>query len=352
MSYTHEIKIATGYATAALDRIRKENLPPSPQIFELWYVYYSKQKQEVTKAIDALISSKVTLSMERCSEIYNRFLSKEQNTEFITEAGNKIQSTIQNVSGIVKNVKSATHEYGGKLGGYNELMDEVHDPTELKKILATVMVDTHSMMEQNQKLEKQLDHSSVIMEELHKDLEKVRREAMTDPLTHLSNRKAFDIELSRIHEKAVTENLPFTLLMLDIDHFKNFNDSFGHQVGDQVLRLVARALVDGVKGRDVTARYGGEEFAIVLPETDVKSGVIVANALRKAVASKDVVNRVTGDTLGNITLSGGVAEYAQGESMEALIERADAALYAAKKAGRNQIMAAPKSKAGKNHGTA
>jgi diguanylate cyclase len=107
------------------------------------------------------------------------------------------------------------------------------------------------------------------------------------------------------------------------------------------LRLVAKTLTDGVKGRDVAARYGGEEFAIILPETNLQAGIKVGDYLRKAVASKDVVNRNSGEKLGRITLSGGVAQYIAGEDIEDLIGRADAALYTAKHNGRNQVTAAP-----------
>ena len=129
--------------------------------------------------------------------------------------------------------------------------------------------------------------------------------------------------------------------MVDIDHFKSFNDNFGHQVGDQVLRLVARTLKDGLKGRDFAARYGGEEFAIILPDTDLSAGVAVGNSLRKAIATKDVINRNTGEILGRITMSVGVAEFAGDPTLEDVVERADNALYTAKHNGRNQVAAAP-----------
>jgi diguanylate cyclase len=191
------------------------------------------------------------------------------------------------------------------------------------------------------KLEEQLDYSAHVMEELQRDLENVRREALTDGLTGLANRKAFDMEIKRISGEALESGKAYTLLMLDIDHFKSFNDNYGHQIGDQVLRLVARTLTDGVKGRDVAARYGGEEFVIILPETPIDAGVAVGNSLRKAVATKDVINRNSGEKLGRITMSVGVAEYYPGESIADLIERADAALYTAKHNGRNQVAAAP-----------
>jgi diguanylate cyclase len=129
--------------------------------------------------------------------------------------------------------------------------------------------------------------------------------------------------------------------MLDIDHFKSFNDNFGHQVGDQVLRLVARTLTDGIKGRDIAARYGGEEFVILLPETNLAHAMILAESLRKSLAAKEVINRASGEFLGRITMSIGVAQYYSSEDVNELIERVDSALYTAKHNGRNQVAAAP-----------
>ena len=211
----------------------------------------------------------------------------------------------------------------------------------MKTLLGAVVHDTQAMIAQNQRLEEQLGKSAVVMAELQSDLEKFQKEALTDGLTGLSNRKSFDAAIRRVSEETILAKSTFTLLMVDIDHFKSFNDNYGHQVGDQVLRLVARTLTDGVKGRDVAARYGGEEFAILLPDTGLQAGVVVGNSLRKAVATKDVVNRANGERLARITMSVGVAEFTGTEQVADLIERADAALYTAKHNGRNQVAAAP-----------
>ncbi len=341
MQYTHDTKQAGEYALEALARLKKEALAATPDNYELWYVYYSGQSPEVTRAIDVLVANKQKITEERCKELFQRFLSESRNEETIRRAGDQINATIKNVSGVVKDVKSATSEYNGRLGNVSEKIADVKDPTELKKLLSTIMFDTKTMLEQNVRLEEQLDKSSHVMEELQRDLENVRREALTDGLTAIANRKAFDAEIKRIASEADAGNTVFTLLLLDIDHFKTFNDNYGHQVGDQVLRLVARTLTDGVKGRDIAARYGGEEFAILLPDTGLQAGVVVGNALRKAVATKDVVNRNTGDKLARITISVGVAEYSNKENLSELIERADSALYTAKHNGRNQVAAAP-----------
>jgi diguanylate cyclase len=324
--------------------MEKLKLPPSPEIYELWYVFFSGQVPEVKKQLDALIKTDKEIKVEHLKELHLKYVSDEKNAEMVEKAGNQINSTIKSVAGAMKNVKDATSNYSGKLDGVSKQMETADTPEQMKSVLNTVISDTKNMLEQNQKVEQQLDNSTKVIEQLQRDLESVRKEAMTDGLTGLSNRKAFDQEINRIANEAQAEGEIFTLLMLDIDHFKSFNDNFGHQIGDQVLRLVAHTLTEGVKGRDMAARYGGEEFSIILPGTPLEAGITVGNALRKAVATKDVVNRNTGETLGRITMSVGVAEFSSGEEVEQLIERADAALYTAKHNGRNQVAAAPNPK--------
>ncbi|MEQ8370868.1 MAG: GGDEF domain-containing protein, partial [Alphaproteobacteria bacterium] len=158
-------------------------------------------------------------------------------------------------------------------------------------------------------------------------------------LTGIANRKYFDIRLMECMEQAQESTKPLSLLIMDIDHFKMFNDRHGHLLGDQVLRLVARTITESVKGRDTAARYGGEEFVVLLPETRLSNGMTVAQQIRRAVAGKKVVRKVTGQELGTVTLSVGVAELKAGELPEEFIRRADSAMYEAKGNGRNRVVA-------------
>ena len=342
MQYTESVEKAKEIAEEAFARIQGEALTPTPENYELWYVYYGDLNPEVTRAIDVLIANKQEITDERCREIHQRFLSEGAENEKVKQAGDKIQETIRTVGGAVTSVKSATTQYNAALADMTEkLTSEDIGLEDARGVLDSVVENTREMMTQNQKLEEELGKSTAAMLELQRDLEKVRQEALTDGLTNLANRKAFDAEIVRIAEEAQEDGEPFCLMMMDIDHFKNFNDTYGHQVGDQVLRLVARTLFEGVKGRDMVARYGGEEFAIILTGTRLAGAVRVGDSLRKAVETKEVVNRNSGEKLGRITLSGGAAEYVLGESLENLIARADGALYTAKHNGRNQVSSAP-----------
>ncbi len=131
---------------------------------------------------------------------------------------------------------------------------------------------------------------------------------------------------------------PLSLLILDIDHFKKFNDTYGHQLGDQVLRLVARTLTDSLKGRDTPARFGGEEFVIILPQTRLGNAVTVTEQLRRTMMRHKVVRKNTGDEYGVITISIGASCYRAGEPLTDLVRRADAALYHAEHTGRNRVV--------------
>ncbi|MCB1784464.1 MAG: GGDEF domain-containing protein [Alphaproteobacteria bacterium] len=345
MSYFDSKEKAAQFANAALERITKEGLIPTPENYELWFTYYSGSNQDLVRALDLLASTSEKISDDQCAELFERLVQGSREEERVRLAGDQIKKTIEDVNGAVSDVRQSATKYNRSLEDVNEQLKEEKTKEEISGILNHVLSDTREMLNQNEHLENLLQFSAKTMEELRRDLEIARKEALTDSLTGLSNRKAFDQALRRVANEAKEKgNETFTMILLDIDHFKGFNDTFGHQVGDQVLRLVARTLKEGVKGRDVAARYGGEEFAIILPETTLQGGVKVGELLREEVAKKEVVNRATGKRLARITLSAGVAEYVQSEPIENLISRADSALYAAKHNGRNQVAAAPISK--------
>ena len=322
---------AQDIACRALEKIEALDLVPSPENYELWYKYYDGDA-EIVGAIDKFGDN---VNEAVCSKILQNSAHEDQ----VKKISDSIQQALVEISGLFTSVQSATNEYGDTLTDANTQIEKANSLDELSAVVTNMVESTKKVVEYNKSLETQLSSSTEQMTELRQTLDMVRKEAMTDSLTGLSNRKAFDNYLQLALKEAEENETTLTLLMMDIDHFKKFNDTYGHLIGDQVLRLVARSLKDGIKGRDLAARYGGEEFAIILPDTNVEAGVFVGNALRRVVERKEVINRTTGENLGQITLSVGVAQYqGKGDDADQLISRADEALYDAKEAGRNRVM--------------
>ena len=339
--YDHALDQAKATHDKVMIKLNEAGIPPSPHNYEVLYIYYSTLNPELKTELEGRVRDG-ELSEGLCQELYDKYVSDSRHEELVQKAGNEIQNTLSDVSGLVGNMRHATNEYTGTLQDVSKKISEAGASDDIKALMEDVAKDTAKMIEHNHELEAQLDKSEQVMESLKRDLERVKREAMTDGLTGISNRKAFDQRIELIRQRAEENGESFTLLLLDIDHFKGFNDNYGHQVGDQVLRLVAKTLTDGIKGRDTAARYGGEEFVIILPDSNIQAGVVVGDNLRKALEMKEIVNRANGEALGRITMSVGVAEYQPGESVEELISRADGALYTAKHNGRNQVAAAGK----------
>lgn len=237
-------------------------------------------------------------------------------------------------------VKSAASAWRGRIDDISSMLNDVKDASELKRILEDVLEDTQAVMMHNRNLENALCLSSHAMEQMQRDLEKIRHESLTDELTGLPNRRAFALEISRIANECDSGGAGFSLLMIDIDHFKTFNDRYGHPFGDHVLRIVSGTLTDGIKGRDIACRYGGEEFAVILPGTGLQAAAMVGNALRHSVSAKDIGRRADDQKMNRLTISAGVAEFAGKEKIDDLIKRADTALYTAKNTGRDCVVPA------------
>jgi diguanylate cyclase len=245
---------------------------------------------------------------------------------------------IEQVMAMIDAAQGSANSYTESLAEVTQRLDQSKDRDGLRAVIEGLVQTAKEMQANNQRLEQHLNASKKEINDLQENLEAVRSESLIDPLTQLANRKFFDTSLESSIADARARNEALSLMMTDIDHFKRFNDSFGHLTGDQVLKLVALSVKQNVKGQDTAARYGGEEFAVILPNTVLRSAITVAEHIRRAVMTKELMKRSTGEHLGRVTISIGVATLQKGDSPQSLIERADACLYAAKHNGRNRVM--------------
>lgn len=337
MSELDDFRRTIVYGEAALSHLRRNEIPAYPRNYELWYAYSSGFNHALNKAVNDVLRARGRITSAEVSKVYEQYVSPSRLSERIEEVGDKLTDEITAVMGLLDTSIETSSEYTHHLDTAKRELSDGTDPRSLKRIVEDLIGTTQKTEDTNRHLEAQLAESRRQIAELQESLEAIRYESLTDDLTTLANRRHFEHTIDRSLKEAEATGEMFSLIITDIDNFKKFNDSFGHQTGDQVLRLVAVALKQNIKGQDTACRYGGEEFAIILPRTNLRQAGVVADHIRKSVMSKELVKRSTGETLGQITISAGVSGWRRGDSVQSIIERADACVYAAKRAGRNVV---------------
>ena len=293
----------------------------------------------LNKIINETLARNGKLTEADLEQIYETYLSQIKTTDRIDKVGARVIGEIDDVMTLISDALGMSASYDDSLSGATQkLVGRAQNRDQVKAIVESLVKSTREMRDTNKALEDRLSLSKTEISNLQQSLEAIRAESLTDPLTGLGNRKYFDRSIEMAVQNALANGEPLSLLMFDIDHFKSFNDSYGHLTGDQVLRLVGMSLKQTIKGQDITARYGGEEFAVVLPNTALRQALTVADHIRRAVMAKELKKKSTGEILGRVTISVGVSMLKPGDDTDSLIERADACLYAAKRNGRNRVI--------------
>lgn len=332
-----EFKRALDYANVAFDVLKRGAIPPYPKFYELLYTYATGVNATLNDRINAIFRRGDLPTPALAEELYDEFLKPAEN-ERMTDASERMHLRIDVMQEAISSTMTAANAYSGSLQTASGDLERTSSGLQIKQIAEKLLHETRQMQETNHDLERKLEISRADIATLQQDLDDLRRQSLIDPLTKLANRKCFDDSLAKAVSQARKSDAPLCLMMLDIDHFKDFNDVYGHQTGDQVLKLVAIVLKSNIKGKDLAARYGGEEFAAIMPSTDLKGALKVAEDVRCAIQTKELLKLSTNQNLGRITASFGVTACRPDDSPATLIERADKFLYAAKRAGRNCIV--------------
>jgi len=241
-------------------------------------------------------------------------------------------------------MSSSTSEYHKKIEGYSEQIGKTEDINQLNRILENLMSDTKGMQadmqrsrDEMEETRKQVEASEIKIKVLEAELDKTTSLVQEDFLTGTLNRRGMEEAFAREFARSERARTPLCVGLLDIDHFKRLNDTYGHSVGDEALIHLVRVVKEALRPTDVIARFGGEEFVIILPETGVEEGTKTLTRLQRELTKKFFLNN---NEKVLITFSAGIALRQPAESADAVIARADQALYKAKEAGRNRVFAA------------
>jgi diguanylate cyclase (GGDEF)-like protein len=330
-----DIARAVAIASQAFERITALGLPPSPIYYEIWFTYFSGHHKALNRAIDALPE----LTATALQRIYDDHLSPERFLSRVHELSDGLHGEVRNLAGLIEQAHESNSGYCEGLAEATRGLTRRAAAMPIEAVIAELVRSTTEMIRTNGVLQAQLERSEAQVQDLQTSLEQVQAESMTDVLTATLNRAAFDRAFATMMARAERTGEPLCLALIDIDHFKHFNDRHGHLVGDDVLRLAALILKQSARSSDVVARLGGDEFAVLLPGTALPTACTVASGILRAVTEHKVVRRSTQQQLGQMSVSIGVAQFTAGLTPDEVIQCADQRLYAAKRAGRNRIVA-------------
>jgi len=331
------LALARGYAAAALAALAEHELPPIPPSFALFFDLAEGSRPDLRMAMEAA-RTRGPLDEAAMHALAARFFQPTTEALLLGEALSRIHQTLQEAMSLVSDHGAEAEAFGERL---TELAGNISpEPKRLAEVLRRLSSETSAMIARSRQTSGRISESASLVESLRAELDAARQQAVTDPLTGLPNRRAFDERLPAAINTAEASGKPLAMLLMDIDHFKSVNDRFGHPVGDAVLRRTAQTLRGVMREGDMPARTGGEEFAALLPATTQREAHEIAERVRQAVAAQTLTIRATGTKLDDITISIGLAMRHEGEGPLAWMQRADAALYRAKQEGRNRVVSA------------
>jgi len=318
----------------AIPKMSQLNIPLTPENYHVWYEYTMGSTPELNKTVDKLIKNNSAFTNTINQELYSSYIYQTPEESFQQDVQKLIELLLEKISSMTTN----TQGFSGSLEKYNDELSKSPNIATVTNLITNLIKDTNSVLASNQTMESTLEAMNKEVDALRDNLQTLNEKAFTDKLTNIPNRRAFDKKTEDLFDDYHDEKQIFSLLSIDIDHFKQFNDTHGHTVGDRVLKYVASVMTGGIKGDDFLARYGGEEFAVLLPNTGHEGAISVGNHIREKVSSNKLVdNNAEKKVLGYVTVSIGVATVNEKDNIDSIIERADKALYFAKNNGRNKV---------------
>jgi diguanylate cyclase len=332
-----DFEYVTTVAEKAMRVMAEQRIPATPQNFQVWFKFALGTSADLNRTINILIGNKRKFDAATNEELFRTYVGPQ-----MVSPDAVINNASQQLHGVLTSAKQflarAVADNQEQIRAISDVADRTETGDDPKLLIESLMEELTKATMRATRLEASFSEKSRELDAIRDSLTKSEQRAKTDMLTGLPNRHALDEFFRAAQMDAMEKGTPLGALLIDIDHFKKFNDDFGHGVGDQVLRLVATALRERIREVDLPARYGGEEMIVVMPGADLKASSAAAERIRQAISERQIIRRSTGEVLRGITVSIGVGQFQFGEAVADLIDRCDRALYLAKKNGRNRIV--------------
>ncbi|MBB1323674.1 GGDEF domain-containing protein [Shewanella sp. SR43-8] len=337
MHNTQNLEQTAHILNLALPKMASLAIPVTPENYAIWFEYFAETNLNLKRSIDGLIANGVKFTPEVNLGLYNRFI-EERSPEIIENVQIETHILINSLLSKIEQLNEGTEKFSSNLNQYGEKLQTNPNVDDLNLIVMSIAAEVEQVIAKNRQMSSSLETLSTEILHLKDEMDNLSKVAMMDELTSLKNRRSYELFAAEQVTKFVDTQTVCSLLMIDIDDFKQFNDTFGHLIGDKVLAYVALAMKNTVKGDDLVARYGGEEFVVMLPNAKLNDAVKVAEKIRERISLKQLsIGKEKKQNLGHITVSIGVATINTGDDVDTLLSRADEQLYKAKAAGKNCV---------------
>lgn len=314
----------------------KHKMPAVPTNYALWYTYAANDTPQLNESMDEVLSQVNVLSEARAQEMYRNHVAETQEVS-PWQLRQTIEAMVVEMSQTVKDTKSDTNVFRNAMDGCLDDLEKVEKEgwsvEEVMGLVRNLVNDAQEIRRSTLNFSAALSSAEKEIAQLRAELQKSQHDALYDSLTGLCNRRFFDEEL-----KSMLNNVPLSLIIIDVDHFKKFNDTHGHVMGDKVLKAVGKKLQQNCRDNAQVYRFGGEEFAALIPGANLSRARHIAEVMRRSIEKIQLKDKRSGQTIGGITASFGVAQAKDNMQPGEFIETADKYLYEAKKLGRNRVL--------------
>ncbi|WP_157994503.1 GGDEF domain-containing protein [Peristeroidobacter agariperforans] len=335
MRYTETKERSAEILRLTLPLMAQHRAAYHPQTYTIWYEHVSGINPRLSNELEQRLARKESLSDDDVWRLHANFVIA-RDAEVLERMHQRLQNLLSDTATAASSAGIEATQFNQTLQIHKSQLTQPLAIDLITNIVAELITDTERMRVVTHELSEQLERSTQEARQLTEQLKQAEHQAKLDPLTGMLNRRGLEQRAESFAEDAGSLQ-GGVMLLADIDHFKVLNDTYGHLLGDKVIRSVAQLICDSIKGRDIAARIGGEEFAIFLPDTTLEGATVLAKRICAATASRSIRRNGTDQSVDRVTISIGVAASTATDSLETLLDRADKAMYAGKHAGRNRV---------------
>jgi diguanylate cyclase len=330
-NHTKEIALAE----KTLTELKKYNIPPTPKCYEVMYTFLKEDNLEVTNAVNKYLNAHDTITEVMLLKIHTSILSYDTIARTVNIVTDLLNKQLNRLDDTFSSSNQEIDVFSDAITSFNQHIDNEDNGVIENNIIDYISEATSRIKNKIHELSSNLNASQDEIRKLQSYLENVCQESMIDPLTSLTTRKKSDQILSQSIRNSIETSEEMSLILMEIDHFEEFNEKWGYVTSEQILRFIAFSLKENIKGRDTASRFGTYLFLIILPKTELEGACILAEHIRNTIEKKRIIKKTTGEFLGRVTVSSGVTQFKNGDSIGYLMSRVENALNFARQNGRN-----------------